>query len=91
MALVNILPRNIQECKDLFFESECTLDPQLEYDNMEATQKFMAHYTAKPPNEELLPIAEKILESFLATFGSESQYLESAGEKVSQEETEKLF
>lgn len=37
MALVNILPKNIQECKDLFFESECTLDPQLEYDNLEAT------------------------------------------------------
>lgn len=51
----------------------------------------MANYTSKPPNEELLGIAEKILDSFLATFGSESNYLESAGELVSQEETERVF
>lgn len=31
------------------------------------------------------------MDSFLAVFGSESAYLESEGELISQEETEKLF
>ena len=31
------------------------------------------------------------VDSFLETFGSETAYLESEGEIVSQEETEKLF
>ncbi len=45
----------------------------------------------KEPNDELIKIACMIMDSFLQTFGSESAYLESEGDLVSQEETEKLF
>lgn len=53
------------------------------------TQKLLQNY--REPNEELMVISCKIMESFLEQFGSESAYLESEGELVSQEETEKLF
>ena len=36
-------------------------------------------------------IAEKILNSFIEMFGSETAYLESEGEIISQEETERIF
>ena len=88
-ALGNVAPRNLEEQKELFFESDCQYDPQFEYENYEATQKFLLNY--KEPSEDLMVISQKILDSFLETFGSETAYLESEGEIVSQEETEKLF
>lgn len=53
------------------------------------TQKLLQNY--REPNEELMVISCKIMESFLSQFGSESAYLDSEGELVSQEETERLF
>jgi hypothetical protein len=38
-----------------------------------------------------MAISCKIMDSFLQTFGSETAYLESEGDLVSQEETEKIF
>lgn len=38
-----------------------------------------------------MPIAIAIMDSFLETFGSETAYLETEGDKVSQEETEEIF
>jgi hypothetical protein len=38
-----------------------------------------------------MPIAVKIMDSFIQKFGSESAYLESEGEIVTPEETEVLF
>ena len=49
----------------------------------------MQYYNA--PSQVYMPIAEKILESFLREFKSESEYLASEGEIVSQEETEQIF
>ena len=45
----------------------------------------------KEPNTNLMGIAEKILNSFIEMFGSETAYLESEGEIISQEETERIF
>jgi hypothetical protein len=45
----------------------------------------------KEPSEEFMDIAKAIMNSFLDTFGSESSYLETEGDKVSQEETETIF
>jgi len=45
----------------------------------------------KEPSEELMVISCKIMDSFLNVFGSESAYLESEGDLVSQEETETMF
>ena len=38
-----------------------------------------------------MAISCKIMDSFLNTFGSESAYLESEGDLICQEETERLF
>lgn len=43
------------------------------------------------PSDKYLAIAIKILDSFLKVYGSESAYLESEGDCVSQEETERIF
>jgi hypothetical protein len=88
-ALVNTTPKNLEEQEQLFFESNCTYNPQFEYENIESTQKFLSMY--KEPNTELLDIAQKILDSFIQMFGSETAYLESEGEIISQEETERIF
>ena len=45
----------------------------------------------KEPNTDLMTIAQKILDSFIDTFGSETAYLEAEGELVSQDETERIF
>ena len=47
------------------------------------------HY--EMPSQRYLKIAEKIMESFLKVFKSETGYLQSEGECVSQEETERIF
>lgn len=41
MALVNTLPKNIEEQEELFFQSDCNYNPQFEYENIELTQKFL--------------------------------------------------
>ena len=45
----------------------------------------------KEPNDEYMLIAKKILDSFLNTYGSESNYLLTEGNILTQEETEKYF
>jgi hypothetical protein len=40
-ALVNTLPKNIEEQELIFFESGCTINPVFEYENLELTQKFL--------------------------------------------------
>lgn len=80
-ALLHTLPRNIEEQQELFFANDCAINPQFEYDNYEATLRFMKYYGE--PSTAYIPIAEKILESFLATFKSESEYLATEGDIVS--------
>jgi len=43
------------------------------------------------PSDKFLGIACKILDSFLKVYGSETAYLESEGDCVSQEDTERIF
>lgn len=88
-ALLHTLPRNIEEQQELFFERNCAVNPQFEYDNYAATLKFLSLYDS--PSDRLMPIATKILDSFLATYGSETAYLESEGVCLNQEETERIF
>lgn len=88
-VLLHTVPQNIEEQERLFFESDCTINPQFEYDNFDLTQKFLQTYSK--PSEELMPIAVKIMDSFIKKFGSETAYLESEGDIVTPEETESLF
>lgn len=82
-------PKNIEEQRQMFFESDCTMNPVFEYENYVATQKFLAQF--KEPSEELLDLSKQILESFIEVYGTESAYLETEGEVVSREETVSAF
>lgn len=88
-ALLHTLPRNIEEQQALFFDNDCSINPQFEYDNYAATLKFLSLYES--PSDRLMPIATKILNSFLKTYGTETAYLESEGVCLDQEETERIF
>lgn len=82
-------PKNLEEQEQLFFESNCSCNPQFEYENPELATKFLSFYPE--PATELMEIATKILDSFLQEFGSETAYLEAEGELIGQEETEQIF
>ena len=85
MALVHTQPKNIEEQREAFFESNCTINPQFEYENYAATQKFLAQF--KDPSDELLDLSKRILNSFIEIYGTESEYLDTEGEVVSRDET----
>ena len=89
MALVHTLPKNIEEQQEIFFENDCKVNPQFEYENYALTQNFLKQY--KEPSSEFIETAIKIMDSFVKEFGSESLYLETEGEVISQEETETIF
>ena len=88
-ALVFMLPKNLEEQQDLFFQNDCKVAPVFEYENYATTQKLLASF--REPSDEYMDIATKILESFIATYGTETGYLESEGDILSQEETESII
>eukprot|EP00351_Strombidinopsis_sp_SopsisLIS2011_P001340 CAMPEP_0116887708 /NCGR_PEP_ID=MMETSP0463-20121206/22330_1 /TAXON_ID=181622 /ORGANISM="Strombidinopsis sp, Strain SopsisLIS2011" /LENGTH=82 /DNA_ID=CAMNT_0004550943 /DNA_START=360 /DNA_END=608 /DNA_ORIENTATION=+ len=81
LALIHTVPKNIDEQHEAFFESNCKINPQFEYENYTMTQKILSQF--KEPSDEYMQIAKKIIDSFLEIFGSESKYLESEGPIVS--------
>ena len=89
MALIHTLPKNIEEQQELFFANDCKVNPVFEYENYALTQKFLQQY--KEPSDKYMDVATKILDSFLEAFGSESHYLETEGDILTQEETEHII
>jgi len=83
------VPKNLEEQKQVFFESNCTVNPVFEYESYAATQKYIAQF--KEPSEELLELAKRILNSFIEIYGSESNYEATEGEIVPREETLTMF
>jgi hypothetical protein len=83
--LANATPKNIFEQQERFFESEFKVNPQFEYENSAIALKFLEQF--EEPNGDYLMAATKILDSFLAEYGSESAYLDAEGRKLDQEET----
>lgn len=75
------MPKNLEEEQLKFFESECKINPQFEYENSALAQKYLSQF--KEPNDEFMQIAKKILDSFLTYFGSESNYLVTEGKILS--------
>jgi hypothetical protein len=76
-----MLPKNIEESEELFFKNDCKVAPIFEYEHYPTTQKLLSSFGE--PKEEHMETAVKILESFLADFGTETLYLESEGAIVS--------
>lgn len=50
-----MLPKNIEEQEELFFENDCKIAPAFEYENYATTQKLMASF--REPSEEHMSIA----------------------------------
>ena len=65
------------------------MNPVFEYENYAATQKYLTQF--KEPSEELLELSRNILDSFIAIYGSESNYEASEGEIVPRDETYQIF
>jgi hypothetical protein len=64
-----------------FFESDCKINPQFEYENAALATKYLSQF--KEPNDEFMQIAKKILDSFLTHYESESCYLFTEGKVLS--------
>lgn len=83
------MPKNLEEEQQRFFDSECKVNPIFDYENPQLALKYLSQF--KEPNDEYMLIAKKILDSFLGAYGSESNYLLTEGNILTQEETEKYF
>jgi len=86
-----IIPLNLEEQEKLFFESGCSINPRFAYmqKKKKGTAKFLNLYTK--PEGNLLPLAVKILDNFIAEFGSESNYLSQLGDMLDIAETTQIF
>ena len=84
-----MVPKNIEEQKEAFFESEFTVNPIFEYVNPDLALKVRQSF--KEPSDEFLELSKKILDSFIETYGSESAYLKTEGDVVPRDETLEIF
>ncbi len=85
-----ITPINLEEEEKRFFSSNCAVNPTFAYEGRKCRMRIMRLF--QRPSGTLLPLAEKILDSFIATYGSESRYLdEFGGDILSMEETKSIF
>ena len=83
------LPKNLEEEIQKFFDNDCKINPQFEYENPALTTKLLASF--KQPSDEHMDIACKIIDSFLNEFGSETEMLLRDGEVLTEEETQEYF
>ena len=88
-TLMHTQPKNIEEQKQMFFRSNCSINPIFEYTNYAAAQQFMSYY--REPSDELFELSKRILNSFIEIYGSETNYLETEGDIVGREETFTIF
>ena len=73
VALVNSLPKNLEDECNKFFESGCKINPQFEYDNPTLAARYRAQFQA--PNSQYMEIATKIVHAFMEEYGAESNWL----------------
>jgi len=85
-----ITPLNLEEEEEAFFKSDFKVNPQFLYQKPKLAARFLKSF--KKPDGSLLSLAVKIIEAFLKTYGSESNFLLSdGGEILSLEETKQVF
>ena len=78
-------PSNLVEQQERFFANNCKVNPVVEYANFARAQKNVLN---RRPNDELLYLSKKIMDSFIQVYGFETNYLESEGDTLSKDETE---
>ena len=88
-TLGNLNPKNYFEQLEIFFASECTVNPVFEYEDIKLTQKTRENFAQVSFTH--FELAKSILDIVLNKFGSENKWLESFGEVLSQEEVETIF
>jgi len=100
ISLYCAVPKNLEEQKDLFFESEFKYNPQFVYENENMTRRYLKQFyneENKSPegvplaDDELLKLATRILKAWIKDFGTETEYLQSEGKILTREETEKVL
>jgi transposase len=83
----------------MFFESNFTINPQFVYENENVTRKYLKQFyseNSKSPegipqaSSDLLKLATKILKAWIKEYGTETDFLQSEGEILSREDTEKV-
>ena len=74
------MPTNCEEEEKKFFENNYDYDPQFEYECDPQNNEFIRMFPA--PKFDLLPQAQKILDTFLETYGSETNYQQEGGRKM---------
>eukprot|EP00826_Nyctotherus_ovalis_P001378 TRINITY_DN10209_c0_g2_i1.p1 TRINITY_DN10209_c0_g2~~TRINITY_DN10209_c0_g2_i1.p1 ORF type:complete len:429 (-),score=81.28 TRINITY_DN10209_c0_g2_i1:275-1561(-) len=85
-----ITPVNIEEEEENFFKSGCKINPIFAYQKPKVAARYLKLF--KKPDGSVLPLAVKIIEAFLTTYGSESKFLSTdGGEVLSLSETKQVF
>jgi len=85
-----LTPLNLLEQEQLFFQSECTINPTLFYNNQKNAKRILKLF--QKPKGDLLPLAIQTIESYLKQYHSEEEFLNRFGGKLlSIEETKDAF
>jgi len=85
-----ITPLNLEEEEAAFFRNNCKTNPQFTYHKPKLATRILKSF--KKPDGNLLPLAIKVLDAFMKTYGSESNFLATdGGELLSLAETKEIF
>lgn len=85
-ALSEMVPQNLEEEKQKFFEKEYKYNPQFEYIN----QNFKQHF--EKPHTKYLKVSKMILNTCIRNYKDDEEYLEATGGRlITREETETYF
>ena len=84
------MPANWETEEAKFFEMNYDYDPQFVYDSPATNKRFLKMFPA--PKTEYLPQAKQIIDKFLETYGSESNYFATEGRLLTdKDEVEKII
>lgn len=78
------MPANWEEEEKKFFEANSYYDPQFSYDSPATNKRFLKMFPA--PKFDYLPQAKQIMNKFLETYGSESNYFDTEGKMLTSKE-----
>ena len=99
ISLVWSVPKNIEEQKQIFFESGFTENPQFIYENETLTRKYLRQFFSEKKSPEGIPLASdeyiklatRIMKAWINHFKSETNFLQSEGDILTKEETEVII
>lgn len=78
------MPDNWEEEEQKFFEADGDYNPQFVYEFANTNKRFIKMFPE--PKYEYMDIAKKIMNKFLETYGSESNYFDTEGRTITEKE-----